>query len=232
VVVILSASLVLVFINKLPDFSLSSFFLFPISIIVIGALSFIIIMIRFWRTPHRELHCDIGDVVSPADGKVIYLKEFEAGNLPVVIKKGLKASITEITGTDLINQPVYLLGINMTPFDVHKNCAPIKGVVLLNQHIKGVFLSLKNPQAITRNERNTIVIKNNSNELFGVVQTASRLVRKIDSYIQENEEIYQGEWFGMIRFGSQVDVIIPSNYTILVSIGQQIYARKSIIARK
>ena len=117
----------------------------------------------------------------------------------------------------------------MTPFDVHKNCSPIAGKIILNKHIPGKFLSLKEPKAIIENERNTLVIKND-HITIGIVQTASKLVRRIDSYVKQGDEIKRGEWFGMIRFGSQVDLIIPATCKVNVEIGQQIYAKSSIIA--
>jgi phosphatidylserine decarboxylase len=120
----------------------------------------------------------------------------------------------------------------MTPFDVHKNCAPVSGRIVLNKHINGEFLSLKHPEAILRNERNTLVIQTENNEYFGIIQTASKLVRRIDSYVKENDQITQGKWFGMIRFGSQVDLIIPKQYLPNVKVGQQIFAATSIIAKK
>lgn len=67
--------------------------------------------------------------------------------------------IMELTKTDLLSSPCWLIGINMTPWDVHKNCSPIDGKIILNKHTDGSFLSLKNFNAITRNERNTYVIK-------------------------------------------------------------------------
>lgn len=194
--------------------------------------SFLFTMYRFWRTPNRKITAQENELVSPADGNVIYIKEIPAGEVPVSIKNGLTAEINEIAQTSLLNQGGWLVGINMTPFDVHKNCAPVSGEVVLNKHIKGEFLSLKEPKAIVRNERNTLVIKNENDELFGIVQTASKLVRRIDSYVKEGQRINKGEWFGMIRFGSQVDLILPKKYNIKVVVGQQIYAIETIIATR
>lgn len=210
----------------------SKIFYFIISIPVLFGISFLITMYRFWRTPKRKVMAKDDEVVSPADGNIIYLKKVEAGDTPVSIKNGLSASLSEIAHTKLLNNDCWLLGINMTPFDVHKNCAPVSGQIVLNKHISGQFLSLKDPKAIIRNERNTLVIKSASNEFFGIVQTASKLVRRIDSYVEEGKLIQQGDWFGMIRFGSQVDIILPAHYNIKVEIGEQVYAKTSIIASK
>ncbi|MEJ2594051.1 MAG: phosphatidylserine decarboxylase [bacterium] len=165
--------------------------------------AFMLTMIRFWRTPNRKVTASDREIISPADGNIIYITKVEAGEVPIAEKRGLKASLHEVAQTDLLHTPCWLIGINMTPFDVHKNCSPIDGKIILNKHIPGQFLSLKDPMAIAR-----------------------------DSYVKEGEDINRGKWFGMIRFGSQVDVILPQSYQPAVELGQQVYAAKSILARK
>lgn len=235
-IVILSTSIISLIIIFFLLQVLNSIILLIILILITSLLTLIIgysiTMIRFWQTPKRKLKAISGEIVSPADGNVLYIKKIESGNIPVVIKKGFEASIQEITTTELINQPSWLVGINMTPFDVHKNCSPVNGEIILNKHITGEFLSLKNPEALLRNERNTLVIKTENNETFAVIQTASKRVKRIDSYVSVGEKIKQGDWFGMIRFGSQVDLIIPASYNIQVQVGEQIYAIKTIIAKR
>ena len=202
---------------------------FVAPIVVVG-FAFGLTMIRFWRTPNRKIKASETEMISPADGNIIYIKKCETDEVPISIKNGLEAHLTEISQTDLLKTPCWLIGINMTPFDVHKNCAPMKGKIVLNKHISGKFLSLKHPKAIVENERNTLVIKNDQMTI-GIIQTASKLVRRIDSYVKEGDIINKGDWFGMIRFGSQVDLIIPANCEIAVEIGEQIFAKKSIIAK-
>lgn len=203
--------------------------LFIIAPIMVVGFAFSLTMVRFWRTPNRKIKATEHELISPADGNILYIKKVEKGEVPISIKKGLEAKLAEITQTDILETPCWLIGINMTPFDVHKNCSPIKGIILLNKHISGKFLSLKEPKAIVENERNTLVIKNDKMTI-GIVQTASKLVRRIDSYVEEGNTIEKGEWFGMIRFGSQVDLIIPASCEIKVKIGQQIFAKTTIIA--
>lgn len=219
---------VLFLIEKVLPNSLNWLLFLLVPIFVLG-FAFSLTMIRFWRTPNRKIKAADNELVSPADGNVIYIKKIETGEVPVSIKKGLEARIEEITQTDILSAPCWLIGINMTPFDVHKNCAPIDGKIILNKHIEGKFMSLKEPKAVIENERNTLVIKNDQMTI-GIVQTASKLVRRIDSYVNEGEEINRGKWFGMIRFGSQVDLIIPATCKVHVELGEQIFAKTSIIA--
>lgn len=195
---------------------------------VIG-LAFGVTMIRFWRTPKRKIIATPNEIVSPADGNVIYINQIEAGEVPISIKGKSLSKLEELVKTDLLNKPCWLVGINMTPFDVHKNCAPIDGEIILNRHFKGKFLSLKDKNALVENERNTYVIQGNNIKL-GFVQIASKMVRRIDSYLKEGDTVKRGDWLGMIRFGSQVDVILPYNCNIKIKIGQQIYAGTTIIA--
>jgi phosphatidylserine decarboxylase len=196
---------------------------------VVG-IAFAFTMIRFWRTPRRKILAADDEVVSPADGNVIYITEVKAGEVPISIKGNRYSRLEELTKTDLLEKPCWLVGINMTPFDVHKNCAPVDGNILLNQHFDGKFLSLKEKVALTENERNTYVIENDRLKI-GIVQIASRLVRRIDSYVQSDSEVKRGDWLGMIRFGSQVDVIIPADYEVKVNLKDQIYAGETILAK-
>jgi phosphatidylserine decarboxylase len=197
----------------------------------VGGIAFLLTMIRFWRTPRRRVSAGPGQVVSPADGNIIYIKELINGECPVSVKLHRFSRLEELVKTPLLNGQGLHIGINMTPFDVHKNCAPISGKIILNKHFRGKFLSLKDYRSQTENERNTYIIKNDELEV-GIVQIASRLVRRIDSYVSTGDEVSQGEWIGMIRFGSQVDIILPSGYRAAVSIGEQVYAAKTILAEK
>ena len=194
-------------------------------------LAFVFTMIRFWRVPRRRVTAVAGQIISPADGRVIYIKNLTAGEIPESVKRTVPSRLEELTKTPLLNDGGWHIGINMTPFDVHKNCAPVTGKIILNRHFSGKFLSLKDPAAQSENERNTYVLVNDEVRV-GVVQIASTLVRRIDSYVKEGDTVRQGDWIGMIRFGSQVDVIIPGNYRVMVDIGTQVHAAETIIAEK
>lgn len=227
--VVLVAVLLLWLVSSI--FSVNPWLLYLIGPPLILGLAFGATMIRFWRTPKRKIVAAANEIVSPADGNVIYIKQIEAAEIPISIKGNTISKLTELTKTDILDQPSWLIGINMTPFDVHKNCAPIDGKILLNQHFTGKFLSLKDHPALTENERHTYVIENSTTKV-GIVQIASKLVRRIDSYVQSGADVKKGDWLGMIRFGSQVDVIIPIDYEINIELEQQIFAGTSIIATR
>ncbi len=201
--------------------------------IFILASAGILFVIRFYRKPfwrRRVLKTLPNQIISSADGRVIYIKQVQSGEIPVSVKNGVKATLTEIAQTEIIVYPCWLIGIEMTPFDVHRNAAPIDGKIVLNKHILGGFRSLKDPEALAHNERNTMVFKMRNGTNVGIVQTASRLVRRIVTYRKEGDWVQKGEWIGMIKFGSQVDMIIPADSRVCVKIGDQVYVNETIIA--
>lgn len=200
-------------------------------IILIPLFTLTLTMIRFWRTPARKCYANGHDIISPADGKIIYIKQIHNNEEPISVKNGKISRLSELTRTELLQEPCWLIGINMTPFDVHKNCAPISGKIILSQHFRGKFFSLKLINSESENERHTIVIQK-EDMYVGVVQIASRLVRRIDTYIKEGDLIERGQWYGMIRLGSQVDIIIPETYILNVDLMEQVYAGKTILAKK
>jgi phosphatidylserine decarboxylase len=206
---------------------------FIISLVIGGffivSIGYALTMYRFWRSPNRKVTASENEIVSPADGNVLYIKRIEAGETPISIKNGHLNKLEELTKTSLLENPCWLIGINMTPWDVHKNCSPIDGIITLNKYARGKFLSLKLFESLTENERNTYVIENNKLKV-GIVQIASKGVRRINSYVQQGSTVKRGDWLGMIRFGSQVDVILPYNCNVKIKAGQQIYAIKTVIA--
>lgn len=207
---------VIVFI-LIPGFVLSAFILLTIY--------------RFFRNPKRIITAQPDEFVAAADGQIIYIKEIEKGQVPVSIKKLRLASLDELTKSKLLEEPCYLIGITMTLFDVHVNRAPMAGKVILSQHTPGTYLGLKTPESTITNERNTIVIENENGLRAGVVQIASRFVKRCISTVKENEEVCHGGQIGLIRWGSQADMIIPRNSEIKVRNGDQVYAGLTVIAK-
>jgi len=198
----------------------------------IGFCLFILLFLyRFFRNPKRKITFDPDEFVSPADGRIIYIKELEKGQIPVSVKKYRLAHINEITKTNIPEQPCYLIGIAMTLFDVHMNRAPISGRVVLVKHTPGEYLGLNNPESTVQNERNTIVIQREDGIMAAVVQIAARYVRRCIISVEEGETVDHGAIIGRIRWGSQADLIIPRNCDIMVREGEQVYAGETVIAR-
>ena len=205
--------------------------LIPLEFVFILILALATIVFFFYRDPERHSPQEPGVIVSPADGEVIYVKAVSKSEIPHSKKNGRKFVLNELIQTDLLSDENYLVGIGMNLLNVHVNRAPIQGRVELLKHIKGTFLSLKIKEAIVTNERFTTVISNGKFKV-GVVQIASRLVRKIVSYLAEDELVQVGQRIGMIKFGSQVDLIIPKfeGLTLKIKPGDQVMAGISVIA--
>ncbi|MFW9876982.1 MAG: phosphatidylserine decarboxylase [Candidatus Thorarchaeota archaeon] len=186
---------------------------------------------RFYRDPERSTPLEKNTILSPADGKCIYVKKIEKGKIPYSDKQGAKFSLKDFVQTDYIETGGHLIGIEMSVLDVHVNRAPVGGEISLLKHIKGGFFSMKKKEAIIRNDRVLTVIENKYFKL-GVVQITTRLVRKIISYVNEGQQITKGDRIGMIKFGSQVDVILPNHPSIEIKItpGDKVQAGTSIIA--
>lgn len=202
-----------------------------ISGFVVLVLWFLLFFYRFFRNPVRTIPGGPNDLVSPADGRVIYIKELEANQIPVTIKKKRVAHISEITKTDIIEQPCYLIGIAMTLFDVHYNRAPIDGKVIMVKHTPGTSIGLNTPESTLTNERNTTVFQREDGVKAGVVQIAARGVNRCIVMSKEGEVLTRGQIFGKIRWGSQADLIIPRNCEIMVREGEQVHAGSTIIAK-
>jgi phosphatidylserine decarboxylase len=196
------------------------------------AAAFAILAYRFYRDPERTPPVTADDVViSPADGEVIYVRHSQGGRLPSSTKKGRDYELVELTKTPLRHEDAIVVGIAMSFLDVHVNRAPIAGRVRLRQHFPGRFGSLGRAEMIYENERATTVIERGDMEI-AMVQIASRLVRQIASYVKVGENVALGQRVGVIRLGSQVDVVLPArpDVTVAVREGQRVRAGESVLA--
>lgn len=203
-----------------------------LEILVIIIISILLLLWRFYRDPERLPPETRNVIMSPADGKVIYVKRIEKSKIPFSEKNGKKFSLDDFVQSNVLSDGRYLIGIALTYLDVHVNRAPISGRICVLKHIKGFFLSLKKKEAVIQNERALIVIENEHLKV-GIVLIASRLVRKIVTYFEQDQAIQIGQKIGMIRFGSQVDLILPdvSSLQIEVRPGEKVKAGVSILAR-
>lgn len=197
------------------------------------ALAVAVLAWRFYRDPERTPPPEEGVVVSPADGEIVYVRRSTGGTLPVATKVGRDYQLEELTKTELRSGDAHVIGIAMSFLDVHVNRAPVEGVVTLRRHFPGRFGSLGDPAMTFENERATTVIESPSGLQVAVVQIASRLVRQIASYVEVGERIALGQRIGIIRLGSQVDLVLPvvEGLDVLVAEGDRVRAGESVLAR-
>jgi phosphatidylserine decarboxylase len=203
----------------------------------------------FFRNPARVAPAERG-LVSAADGVVVYVKRFERGDDVIHVKQGLAATLTDIVAEDL-PAPKLVIGVFMSPFDVHYNRAPIDGAVSLVRHHPGRGRNVhmgpmhwrillrrppyyRNSTHLVRNERTVTRIDGaigGKSLACYVVQIAAKTVAGIDSYIAEGKPVARGEIFGMIRIGSQVDVVVPWHEDLRVRVkpGDRVRAGETIL---
>jgi phosphatidylserine decarboxylase len=200
--------------------------------VLIVSLAAALLLWRFFRDPERSCGAVERSVLAAADGSVIYVKRFEQGQIPVSEKKGKSFSLDEFAETSILPPSGYLIGTAMTYLDVHVNRTPIDGQVRFLKQIAGKFFSLKRPEAVFLNERAVTVIDGPGLSI-GIVQIASRLVRNIIPFVHKGDAVTQGQRIGKIRFGSQVDIILPDvpGLTIHVKPGDKMKAGISVLAR-
>jgi phosphatidylserine decarboxylase len=210
----------------------STLVLLLVQVVVSAGLLLGAALLVFHRDPERIPPLDAGVVVAPADGTVLYVKRLPEGQVPTTYKQGFPFRLEELEGSGLLGGGGYLVGIGMNLLDVHVNRAPIRGEVVLARLVKGASLSLKRPEALITNTRLTTVIRG-SELSAAVVQITSRLVRSIRPYIRPGDLVECGQRLGMIRFGSQVDLLLPACPGLRLECRpqQRVRAGESVIAR-
>ena len=188
-------------------FLLVVFFYFIYKPLFILSLILLIFTFYFFRDPERVV--PIGDdiLVSPADGLITNITE---------IKEGKKTYIK--------------VSIFLSIFNVHIQRLPISGEVTKVDYIEGKFINATLDKASDENERLKITIKNGNNLIY-VTQIAGLIARRIVNYVKPNENINQGERYGIIKFGSRVDIEFPNSFKLLVYEGQQCIGGETIIAQ-
>ena len=200
-----------------------------------GALTFVgsfgVLAYRFYRDPDRAPPAGDHVVVSPADGEIVYVRRSSDGRLPVACKRGHDVALEELTRTKVHDGESIVVGIGMSFLDVHVNRAPIAGRVQLRRHFPGQFGSLRHAEMVFENERATTLIAGREFEV-AVVQIASRLVRQIAAYVREGDDVLLGQRIGVIRLGSQVDLVLPSRpgLRLCVQAGDHVQAGTTVVA--
>lgn len=170
------------------------------------AFGFFLFSLWFFRDPNRLIPDDPNAIVCPADGKVISIQEVE------------DAFVGKCTR----------IAIFMSVVSVHVNRVPINGVVKNIEYIHGKFLSAFKPETSLENERNAISIENERLRIK-VVQIAGIVARRIISYVVVGDELKRGERFGMIQFGSRVELFVPPTIRICVRPGEKVTSGETII---
>ena len=169
--------------------------------------------VYFFRNPVRTTPVTENFVVAPADGRVLSIGE---------------ASLPE--DLDLPDGEWRRVAIFMNVFDVHVNRAPVAGHVTATSYHKGAFLNASLDKASEANERQNIVMETSAGQLVGIVQIAGLVARRILLEAGVGDRLAVGQQFGIIRFGSRVDLWLPASTPVLVMPGQRTVAGETVIA--
>jgi phosphatidylserine decarboxylase len=170
-------------------------------------------VLQFFRDPPRVI-AGIGDgsksVVAPADGRIVAVEETDD---PCLDRRAIKVSVF------------------MNVFNVHSNRAPVDGLVRQKWYHPGSFVNADLDKASTENERCALHLETLGGQDVTCVQVAGLIARRILNYVEKGSALKRGERFGFIRFGSRVDLYLPADAEIRVSIGEKVYASQSLIAQ-
>jgi len=163
----------------------------------------------FFRNPERVVPQEAGAVISPADGRVIQKKT-------VMEDKYLGAEAIKVS-------------VFMNVFNVHVNRSPYKGRVVDVDYIPGRFINASFDKASELNERNAVVIETEEGKKLLFIQIAGLVARRIVCYVEPGDSLERGERFGLIRFGSRVDVYFPPDSEVNVKIGDRVVAGETVL---
>ena len=182
----------------------------PISII-----GFLLTLFTLWffRDPSRNTPLDSNLIISSADGKVCLIDE--------------ACPPTEVS---MKQEKMKRVCVFMNVFNVHVNRSPVAGIIKNIVYKEGQFLNASLDKASEKNERSSLIINSEHGADIVVVQIAGLIARRILGFVSKNQNLNQGERFGLIRFGSRVDIYMPLDSTVKCSVGDKVEDGESVLA--
>lgn len=180
------------------------------NILIAISIIFLIIILQFFRNPSITPTLGENLVVSPADGKVVVIEEVEADEF--------------FTGKRL------QVSVFMSPFNVHVNRNPVSGIVRYFKYHPGKYLVAWHPKSSTENERTCVVIETTSKKQVLFKQIAGALAKRIVWYVKEGQAVNQTAEMGFIKFGSRVDLLLPLDAKVKVSLNQKVKGGETVLA--
>lgn len=181
----------------------------PVFILSLGLFIF---SLYFFRNPERvcpEASIDPSVIVCPADGMIVDI-------------------FSDPDSTSLLSHKI---SIFLSPIDVHVNWIPVDGLIETILYVPGSFLPAYLPKSSEQNEHTDILIRTPQEKFVVVRQIAGIVARRICWWISPGQAVSKGDKFGMIRFGSRVDLYLPVDVTLAVEMGQRVYGGQTVIAR-
>lgn len=179
-------------------------------LMVLASLVVFGLVVQFFRIPRRKLTIDERQIVAPADGTVVVIEETVEG--------------------EYFNTPRRQVSIFMSPLNVHVNRNPVTGTVRYFKYYPGKYLVAWHPKSSTENERTSIVIELANGMEVLLRQIAGAMARRIVWYVEEGQAVKQGAELGFIKFGSRVDMFLPLDAEIKVTMGQKTKGGVTVVA--
>jgi phosphatidylserine decarboxylase len=167
----------------------------------------------FFRDPERVTPMRKGLVISPADGRISAIM-----------------TVLPPAELDLPREPHVRISVFMNVFDVHVNRSPLEARIARLAYVPGAFLNAELDKASEDNERQALTLELDGGIRIGVVQIAGLVARRIVKFVEEGERLNAGQRFGLIRFGSRVDVFLPVSVKPLACVGQRAIAGETVLA--
>lgn len=180
-------------------------------ILIVASVILFMLVMQFFRNPKRMISQVIHQITAPVDGKVVAIEE-------VFEKEYFKDKRLQVS-------------IFMSPLNVHVTRHPVSGKVVYSKYHPGKYLVAWHPKSSESNERTTVVVENAT---FGKVlyrQIAGAVARRIVNYAQLGDEVLQGSDSGFIKFGSRVDVLLPTNAKMMVKLEEKVRGGETVIAK-
>ena len=166
-------------------------------------------IVFFFRNPKRKIPSLESIILSPADGRIIH--------------------VGECAEDRFLKEAVLKISIFMSIFDVHLNRAPASGKVLERRYLQGRFMVANREKSSLFNEQNAIILETEDQFKILLIQIAGFVARRIVCYANAGDTLRRGEIFGMVRFGSRVDLYLPKDVKPIVRVGQHVKGGESII---
>ena len=183
-------------------------FLLSWSILALIGLAITLFILFFFRNPKRTIPPDENMILAPADGVVIY-----------------QGTVTE----KRLNREMTKISIFMSVFNVHVNRAPLTGKVVDRFYTKGKFLDVRDARSTFENEQSGLVLEKADGVKIVVVQVAGLIARRIVCYPAIGDMLRRGQIYGLIRFGSRLDVYLPTEVDVKVTMGQKTVAGETVL---
>lgn len=177
---------------------------------IIILLVVLLLILQFFRNPKRLTELNDNRVVSPVDGKVVVIEE--------------------VFENEFFKEKRLQVSVFMSPINVHVTRHPISGTVVYSKYHPGKYLVAWHPKASEENERTTVVVENNTYGKILYRQIAGALAKRIVNYCKVDDIVAQGSDSGFIKFGSRVDLYLPIDTKIKVTLNQKVRGGESIIA--